>query len=159
MLKIEVSNPVYEQLKIRCRVKFGNAERKGHLIDVLNKELVDYLSPDLKNVLVDRGFDDSISKTEILNFIDSRTYVEYVTDFSVLQLIDVMGKHKIIDTYEIKKIKSLRTISPYAILTSVPKHHIEVITTDELGPSLIKGIGDLSIESDFVIANKKGGYN
>jgi hypothetical protein len=74
-------------------------------------------------------------------------------------LVEVQGKYKIIDTAKIEEIKELHTISPYAILTSAPLHHLEVIH-DEIsqGPE-ISGVGDLSIESDFVISDDNGKYN
>lgn len=158
-VNIEVSNPVYEQLKVRCRVKFNDYQKRGSLRNRLNNELINYLSPDIENSFIEKGFDESISKNEILNFIESRPYVEFVTQFSVLQLVEVQGKYKIIDTAKIEEIKELHTISPYAILTSAPLHHLEVIH-DEIsqGPE-ISGVGDLSIESDFVISDDNGKYN
>lgn len=157
-VNVEVSNPVYEQLKVRCDVKFNDPQKSGYLISALNSELISYLSPDIENEFIEKGFDESISKTEILNFIESRPYVEFVTEFSVLQLVEVQGKYKIIDTARIEKIKDLRTISAYAILTSAPEHQIEAITDETTEAPQISGIGDLSIESDFIISDANGNY-
>ncbi len=156
--KIEVSNPVYEQLKIRCRVKFIDYQKRGNLKNELNKELVNYLSPDIENSFIKKGFDESISKTEIINFIESRSYVDFVTNFSVIQLIEVRGGYKILDTARIDKIEELRTISPYAILTSTPEHQIIVIKNEKPSPPEISGIEDFSIASDFVISDNDGEY-
>ena len=156
---VEVSNPVYEQLKVRCTVAFTDIQKRGYWRKKLNDELITYLSPDIENASLEKGFDESISKTEILNFIESRTYVDFVSEFSVLQLVEVQGRYKILDTAKLEKIKALRTISPYAILTSAPEHQIEIIP-DKI-PTLpkVSGIGDLSIESDFIISDGKGNYN
>ncbi|HSH20233.1 MAG TPA: hypothetical protein VLA03_07255, partial [Draconibacterium sp.] len=158
-VKVEVSNPVYEYLKIRCSVKFNNFQKRGYLRNVLNNELISYLSPDIENPFVEKGFDESISKTEILNFIESRTYVDFVSQFSVLQLVEVQGKYKIIDTAKINRIQELRTISAYAILTSFPDHQIEIIPDEVSIMPKVSGIGDLGIESDFVISDGEGNYN
>lgn len=158
-VKVEVSNPVYEQLKVRCRVKFNDFQKRGSLRNILNNDLISYLSPDIENSFIEKGFDESISKTEILNFIESRPYVEFVTQFSVLQLVEVQGKYKIIDTAKIGAIEELRTISPYAILTSVPQHQIEVVPDEITELPAISGVGDLAIESDFVISDENGMYN
>ncbi|MFA5330598.1 MAG: hypothetical protein WC384_22590 [Prolixibacteraceae bacterium] len=157
-VKVEVSNPVYERLKVRCCVKFKNIQKEGYFKNVLNNDLISYLSPDIENEFIEKGFDESISKTEILNFIESRPYVDFVTEFSVLQLVEVQGKYKIIDTAKIQKINDLRTISAYAILTSAPEHQIEIIHGNEPEPSQISGIGDLGIESDFIISDADGKY-
>lgn len=158
-VNVEVSNPVYEQLKVRCRVKFNDFQKRGSLRNVLNNDLISYLSPDIENSFIEKGFDESISKTEILNFIESRPYVEFVTQFSVLQLVEVQGKYKIIDTAKIGAIEELRTISPYAILTSVTQHQIEVVPDETTELPAISGVGDLAIESDFVISDENGKYN
>ena len=152
-VKVEVSNPVYEKLKVRCQVKFNDFQKRGSLRNTLNNELINYLSPDLETIFQGKGFDESFSKTEILNFIESRPYVDYVTQFSVLQLVEVQGKYKIIDTARKIEIKQLHTISAYAILTSANQHQIEVIQEEKYAQPEKSGVGDLSIESDFVIGN------
>jgi len=157
-VKVEVSNPVYEQLKVKCKVKFNDLQKSGYLISVLNSELISYLSPDIENESIEKGFDESISKAEILNFIESRSYVEFVTEFSVLQLVEAQGRYRIIDTAKIKQINELRTISAYAILTSAPEHQIEITSDETPEEPVISGIGDLTIESNFVISDSDGKY-
>jgi hypothetical protein len=157
-LNIEVSNPVYEQLKVRCRVRFKNIHKNGYYINLLNSELIGFLSPGVETDFLEKGFDESISKPEILNFIESRPYVDFVTEYSVLQLVEVEGNHKIIDTAQIEKIHELRTISAYAILTSAPEHQIEIVENEESSLPKVSGIGDLSIEADFVISDNSGKY-
>jgi hypothetical protein len=158
-VKVEVSNPVYEELKVRCSVKFKDYQKRGHFRNVLNQELISYLSPDIENSFIEKGFDESFSKTEILNFIESRPYVEFATQLSVLQIVKVGNQYKIIDTAKIERIEELRTISAYAILTSAPEHQIEIINDDELLDPKVSGIGDFYIESDFVISDSDGKYN
>jgi hypothetical protein len=157
-LNIEVSNPVYEQLKVRCCVKFNDIHKSGYFKDLLNNELIRFLSPGIETEFIEKGFDESFSKSEILNFIESRPYVHFVTEFSVLQLVEVQGNYKIIDTAKIQKINELRTISSYAILTSAPEHQIDFVENEKSLLPKISGIGDLSIEADFVISDNSGNY-
>jgi hypothetical protein len=163
-VKIEVSNPVYELLKVRCRIEFRDFQRSNYLKIKLNNELISYLSPDIDSLFVDKGFEESYTKTEIFNFIAGRPYVSSVLEFSVIQLVGVIGKHKIINTKASNNerdrgiIETLRTISPYAILTSVKKHHIEIFDPVSIDKSIIGGIGDVAIGSDFIIIDQKGNY-
>jgi hypothetical protein len=157
-LNIEVSNPVYEQLKVRCSVKFTDIHKSGYCKNLLNNELIAFLSPGIETEMVEKGFDESFSKSEILNFIESRPYVDFVTEFSVLQLVEVQENYKIIDTAKIQKINELRTISAYAILTSAPEHQIEIIKNEDTLSPEVSGIGDLSIGTDFVISDNSGNY-
>lgn len=157
-LNIEVSNPVYEQIKVKCSVKFTDVHKSGYCRNLLNKELISFLSPGIENETIEKDFDESFSKSEILNFIESRPYVDYVTEFSVLQLVEVQGNYKIIDTAKIQRINELRTISAYAILTSAPEHQIEPIEKERSVLPEISGIGDLSVGADFIISDSSGNY-
>lgn len=157
-VQVEVCNPVYEQLKVRCSVKFIDFKKRGYLQQALNNELIAYLSPEMNTLSKRNGFDQSFSKIEIINFIESRTYVDFVTEFSVLQLVEVEEVYKIIDTAKYEKIDQLSTISPYALLTSAPEHRIHVINKIKAMHPEEAGIGDFVIESDFVISDNEGKY-
>src|SRR5690554_1718219 len=157
--RFEVSGPVVERLKVRCSVRFSIPEQSGYFRDLLNRELVDYLSGTTP-FQQESGFLQSIYKSEILNFIESRDYVGFVTSFSVLQIVEVQGAYNVIDTAITRKkgkIEMLRTISPYAILSSVSEHQIKILYYEVPRDPELASIGDLSIDSDFVV--KKPGGN
>ena len=157
--QIEVCNPIFEKLKIRCRITFDNHQKSSLLKHQLNRELVNFLSPNLQDFESEELFEKSFTKTEIYNFINSRPYVQEISWFSVIQLVDVMNQHRIIDTEDGKDINTrsiLQTISAYAILTSVDMHHIEIDT--KKSKEVMKGIGDAVIGSDFIIADLEGKY-
>ncbi len=150
--RLEVCNPVFEKLKVRAAVKFRQEEQSGYYRDMLEKELIGFLAPNPGDLQETKGFINAIYKTEIQNFLESRPYVEFVTRLSVLQIIEVQGTYKVIDTATSEyKIELLRTISPYAILTSAENHHLEIIRDTVPKDPLTSSIGDLSIDSDFVI--------
>ncbi|WP_113922144.1 hypothetical protein [Cognataquiflexum aquatile] len=158
LARFEISNAIYERLKVRCNVKFQKSytDQSGYYRDVLNRELVMFLSSStsynrkgLNNMYV-------ISLLEILNFIEARPYVDFVTQFSVLQIVKVKDYYNIIDTArDGKKIDLLRTITPYAALTSAESHSINIINEEKIKEPKPAGIGDLSIDSDLVILEIK----
>lgn len=150
--RVEVCNPVFEKLKVRAAVKFKNSQQAGYFRDKLERDLIEFLSPNPGDLQKENGFINSIYKAEIQNFIESRPYVDFITGFSVLQIVEVQGKFKIIDTASTAfKVELLRTISPYAILTSADSHHLELLDYQELKDPELASIGDLSIDSDFII--------
>lgn len=149
--KLEVSNPVFEKLKVRAAVQFKYINQAGYYRDKLTKELIEFLSPNPGDFQKEKGFIRAIYKTEIQNFMESRPYVDSITAFSVLQIVEVQGKYKIIDTAENRKIERLRTISPYAILTSAPSHQLEISNDLSLKDPDLASIGDLTIDSEFII--------
>jgi len=152
--RVEVCNPVFEKLKIRASLKFKQTQQAGYYRDRLERELIEFLSPNPGDFQKGKGFIHAIYKAEVQNFIESRTYVELMTGFSVLQIVEVQGIYKIIDTADSNfKIEQLRTISPYAILTSSESHQLEILNYQELREPEEASIGDLSIDSDFIIKN------
>jgi hypothetical protein len=162
-VKIEVCNPVFEALKVRCSVQFNDSLRSPLLKIKLNTELVNFLSPNSWDSDTDSLFEKSFTKSEIFNFIKERPYVKKIVAFSVIQLINVNEKHRIIDTNDQKDLENgtrwrLRTISAYAILTSVLFHHIEILRSQQ-DDHEIKGIGDLAIGADFIISKETDGRN
>ncbi|MGB5355162.1 MAG: hypothetical protein WBN11_00570, partial [Eudoraea sp.] len=158
-IKIEVSNAVYELLKVRCYLTVHDYTKSGHLYNQLNSELINFLSPNIERPILEKGFEVPISKMKILKFIEERPYVDKVYNLSIFQFVEVGGKYKIIDTNIIKETDFLRTISPYAILTSAPLHHLTIIRSEEDIPSEIEYIDDVAIGSDFIISDENGNYD
>ena len=157
--RFEVSNPVFEKLKVRCSVKFTNEFQlqSGYYRDKLNKELRTFLSSSSTYNRNNTENFYSISKSEILNFIEGRDYIDFVTQLSVLQLVEVQGAFNVIDTaikYHGKNLEILRTISPYAVLISADTHQINPITDQTILDPEYASIGDLSIDSDFVVIER-----
>ncbi|GAB3218628.1 hypothetical protein J0A67_03155 [Algoriphagus aestuariicola] len=154
--RLEVCNPVFEKLKIRAAVKFHKTQQSGYYRNLLERELIEFLSPNPGDFQEEKGFINSVFKAEIQSFIESRPYVDFITGLSVLQIVEVQGSYKIIDTADTKyRIEQLRTISPYAILTSAESHQLEVIQDSRLLDPEIASIGDLSIDTDFIIKQSK----
>jgi len=162
-VKIEVCNPVFEELKVRCRIQFTDDLKSPILKTQLNQDLITFLSPESGESDSDSLFEKSFTKTEIYKFIKARPYVKKIKKFSVIQLINVNKKHRIIDTEDNKDSSNdtrwrLRTISAYAILTSAPLHHIEIFNSQSEEDE-IKGIGDIAIGSDFIITKETDDRN
>ncbi len=154
--KIEVCNPVFERLKVRASIKFKIQQQAGYYRDKLERELIEFLSPNPGDLQKEKGFLSAIYKAEIQNFIESRSYVDFITGFSILQIVEVQGQFKIIDTASTDyKVELLRTISPYAILTSASSHQLEILDQAERRDPQLATIGDLSIDSEFIIKSSK----
>ena len=152
-VQVEVSNAVYELVKVRCYIVLRDHSKRGHFRDRLNYELIELLSPHIRCDWRDLGFDDTISKAEILNFIESREYVASVEKLSIFQLIKVGKKYKIIDSDRDSSAKVLKTNLPYAVLGSVPQHLIRIVSRAKNEIPELAYIDDLSVDSDFIISD------
>ncbi len=83
---IEVINPQYEPLKIVCDVKirpeFGDEAFYGNQ---LKKELAAFIAPWSVDGRSQISFEGKIYKSQLINFIEERAYIDYVTNFDVIR--------------------------------------------------------------------------
>jgi hypothetical protein len=80
---IQVVNPDYEEVRVRFNVRFGKGFDKGHYTGQLQQDIIRFLSPWLYDEGVDLTFGGRVHRSSILNFIDEREYVDFVTDFEM----------------------------------------------------------------------------
>lgn len=115
--KIHVQNPIFEEVKVECKVKFYPQFDQTFFAKQLQQDITRFLSPWAFGDANDIKFGGRISKSVIINFIEDRYYVDYLTDFKLY--------HKIGNTQTDKEeIIATKAIS---ILVSVPfKQHIIV---------------------------------
>ncbi len=81
---IEVNSPQYEPLQIVCDVKirpeYGD---ESYYSNELKKELTTFIAPWSNNSDNKISFEGKIYKSQIINFIEERPYIDYVTSFEV----------------------------------------------------------------------------
>jgi hypothetical protein len=152
--KIKVVNPGYEEIQVRCTVKFKNSLRTGHDIKKLDRDISDYISP-WKNVGYRVRFGWSIRSTEIQTYIQGLEYVDVVTGFSMLKITD-KGRdyYALQDTEESgqAKEKTIEPFYPWSLAVPAPFHHIEVTERKEPVRARETGINDLGIGNTFIIS-------
>jgi hypothetical protein len=88
MVTIEVENPDYEEIQVGFNVILQPGRDQGHYTGLLEQEIIGFLSPWLYDDAADLTFGGLIQRSSILNFIDERPYVDYVTDLRMDQIID-----------------------------------------------------------------------
>lgn len=80
-VKVHARNPVYEQVIVFFRVKFLTGTDKGYYLKKLNDEIVQYLTPWAFDQTIEANFGQKIYASAIINFIQQRDYVDFITDF------------------------------------------------------------------------------
>ncbi|NOQ28153.1 MAG: hypothetical protein GQ564_22550 [Bacteroidales bacterium] len=167
-INIDVRNPVFERVQVRCAVKFDAGLDSGYFIDLLNKEIINFLTPWQTSGNNEPGFGKVIKCTDVLSFIQSLDFVDYATDFSMLQishdteiyysLFDTANKSQndlIEDTEEDESSsvqqKILKPTYPWGILISAEKHVIEIVDEVKEIKALKTGIDELEVGDTFII--------
>jgi hypothetical protein len=82
-VKVYAKNPVYEQIIVFFRVKFYTGTDTGYYLKKLNDEIVKYLTPWAFDENADVVFGQKVYASSIINFIEERSYVDFITDFEM----------------------------------------------------------------------------
>jgi hypothetical protein len=116
---VKVKNPVYQKIRLDFKVRFHAGYEPNYHRNLLNEELIRFLSPWAYDAGREIAFGGRIYKSVLLDFVDELGYVDYVTDFKMYSFVE--GAENTLDLNEV------RAQRPDAILVSHPGHSIEVI--------------------------------
>src|SRR5439155_1603416 len=83
--RLHVINPQFEEVQFDFSVMFvqGPGEDDAFLKNQLNADIEQFLTPWAFNAATDIEFGGTIEKSVVLNFIEERDYVDYVTCFKM----------------------------------------------------------------------------
>ena len=154
---IEVRNPCYGSIQIRCTVRFCAGTYEGYYVNKLSRDISKYLSPWSKTGDYIR-FGWSIRRSDLLPFIQALEYIDHVTKFSMLRISeDDKGEFTLFDTvaassHVCKENNGIITPAyPWSIAIPASRHFIEIMDTLESIDAAVTGIGDLEIGETFII--------
>lgn len=80
-VKVEVRNPRYEQLQLCFKVRFTEGADQGYHQQLLEEEIIRFLAPWAYEATEDITFGNTVYKSAVLDFVEKRPYVDFVTDF------------------------------------------------------------------------------
>ena len=127
-VKVNVQNPDYEQIVLDFKVKMRKGYPYGYYSNVLQQDIIKYLCPWLSDESEEISFEGTIHKSVLLNFIEKRKYVDYLTDFKMYKLTkqeeSTITKSSL---SKMKDINSANVTSSRSILVSAEEHYIASI--------------------------------
>ena len=153
---IKVRNPIYEQVQVRCTVKFHQGQSEGYCLNALDQAISAFLSPWDESAGYQPEFYWKIRRHDIETFIRSLDYVDFITNFSMLHIADNrQGFFHLFDTMKgDNEITEITPYYPWSIAIPAMEHAIEV--TQRFAPidAEITGVDELEIGSTFIITNE-----
>jgi WD40 repeat protein len=123
-IRLEVDNPSYEEIRVKFNVRFHRGRDKGFYTTLINEDIIKFLSPWMYDEGADLEFGGLVHRSVILKYIEDREYVDFLTDFSL---------HQIIDNNEAPDSEYVRASTSSSILVSAPQHTIghSIISCDD----------------------------
>lgn len=152
-VEIEVRNPLYEQVQVRCSVKFNHPTRGGHYINLLDRALSDYLCP-WESVGHKARFGWSVRQKDVESYIRSLEYVDFVTNFSMLHIAESTREfYQFFDTAHATTGQEtvLRPRYPWGLAIPAKHHFIEAVETNQPIKAEVTGLDELEVGGTFII--------
>ncbi|HHJ80184.1 MAG TPA: hypothetical protein ENJ65_00970 [Candidatus Tenderia electrophaga] len=153
-VKLEVRNPVYEQVQVRCTVKFVTGMSDAAWVKRMNQDIVEYLSP-WKRAGGQARFGWSIRQKDIESYLRELDYVSFITNFSMLHItLDQEHLYRLDDTARQQQGSDMqiRPRFPWSLVLPAKHHFIETMPTAHSIKAAATGIDELEIGSTFIIS-------
>jgi hypothetical protein len=124
---LHVKNPQFEEIQLDFKVKFYENLSEAFYLQLLNTEIEQFLCPWAFNNKVEISFGGKIYKSAVLNFIEERPYVDFVTCFKMNHIIkrDKTGVQAILDVEEATGSTSRSILVSYYDEDSNTRHFIQ----------------------------------
>ncbi len=153
---VQVRNPVYERIQLRCAVRFRDRDRAGRQLDRLNDDVNDFLSPWGRGSQSAR-FGWHLRCHNVESFIRELDYVDVVTGFSMLHVGETdSGRYSLGDTarQSVEHAGStamVRPRVPWALALPFRRHAIRRLRAAGPVAGRPAGIDDLEIGATFIL--------
>ena len=139
-INLQVDNPNYEEIQVKFNVRFHAGRDKGLYSTLLNEDIIKLLSPWLYDEGADLQFGGLVHRSVILKYIEDREYVDFVTDFSL---------HQIINNTQTPDSEYVRASTSSSVLVSAAQHIIghNIISCDDI-EATDENVREISIRSE-----------
>jgi hypothetical protein len=154
-LKLEIRNPNYEYLRLKAKVIF-EGKSTGRYIRELQKDLLQFICPWFYNDNVDASLGGSIKKSALIQFVESRPYVKFVTGLSVIQLqMNDNGLYLLKDTASDSESTDslLKGGTPWSVLIPSFSNDISILEKPQFHAPEPADLSDFRIGNTLVIAS------
>ncbi len=128
-VNLHVHNPVFEPVRVEFCVKFHPGTDEAFHLKLLKTEITRFLSPWAFEEGRAISFGGRMFKSSLINFVEERPYVDYLTDFQMFHLItDTSGKDW--SKIDLEEIEASTAIS-ILVSASAEAHTVKAIPATE----------------------------
>lgn len=162
---VRVKNAHYSAVKLRFAVRFRAGYNEGFYRQQLNEDINRFLSPWAYEDSADIVIGGRVYANVIINFIDTRPYVDYVSNLKLFrsddgEFYEYIKPGYIEHPYGARDDKRKMELEVYwvqaprpdGVLVAARQHEIDMITDAGYEDVSFEGINYMKIELDFVVA-------
>ncbi|SBS31961.1 hypothetical protein MSP8886_02294 [Marinomonas spartinae] len=147
-LQIEVRNPGYEKIQVRCRVSFHAGVHHGLALRQLNYAIHCALCPWQENSM-NQGLGWQLSLNKLASFINQQPNVANVSGISVLKISQQQTRYALQDSASTQQ--PIKAQYPWYLLIPREHHYIQIENDSITMLPEPTGIGELIIGEEFII--------
>lgn len=121
-VQLHVKNPIFEPIRAEFSVKLIAGSDKTFYENLLNSEIIRFLSPWAFEEGKEIGFGGKIYKSALIDFIEERPYVDYLENFKLIHLTNPPRPDQ----------ESIEPSTLCSILVSAEKHTITILDATDM---------------------------
>lgn len=157
--KIEIINPVFEDLWIKCKVSFLNISN-GKGIHKLQTDFFNFVCSWLYNPSEQNKMGVKIKKLDIINFLNNRPYVSFITGISIIHIKKLEDGTQLAYDSAQNNVNNdyIETGVAWSLLVPKYNHKIDILEVNEYHAPEPINFNDLGIEQSFLINPDTNSY-
>lgn len=156
-VKLEVTNPVYEEVKITASLVFKDETQKGQGMEQLSRSLQAFIAPWSVDENAEMQFGGSVNLQDLIAYLDVLPYLKYSTNVSIWVINYHDKKYSIADTVVTSDhIKTLHASKPWSVLVPMKSHQLTFLEKDGFVEPEKVAIDNMRVGVEFVIGSKEG---
>ena len=133
-----VTNPVYEEIRVKAQINFINQSDSGFYIQKLQEEIIHFLSPWTVNENTEIETGNRFSRSALIEFIESLPYVNFIST------IDVFRDERSVED-------QLITPDERTVIISSAEHDIEAVSASSSRCQTNQGIEQMIVDINFEV--------
>jgi hypothetical protein len=158
---IRVMNPIVESLLVNCVVEFIQEDAGGYYLELVNQEIIRFLSPVSK---LDRttggtgGIGGVLTTGMLLGHLENLPYLKSVKSLNIEHICHAGTDSYSMIVYEVDE--KIKAATPWSILVPMKQNRVRTTWTlseaeiAELSGEKELGIGDLKVGLDFILGEE-----
>jgi len=152
---IYARNPKFEEVKVAFNVKFHTGVDKGYHLRELNKAIVRHLTPWAFDSSFEVLFGNKIYASKIIDFIEGLDYVDYITCFRMIQIVEGCCVDDSLEDIDCDKMKIDLAHLKKELAIEVKKTEKLSNTIEELIKKSSKSVEQSQAEEELRIASSR----
>jgi hypothetical protein len=151
---VEIINPVFEDLWIKCKVSFKNISN-GKGIQKLNTDFFNFACSWIYEPKLKHRIGEKIKKLDIINFLSSRDYVSYITGISIIHIKKLEDGSQVVLDSAADTVNNDFLQPGFAWSLIIPKHShkIDILEKNDYYAPTPINFDELEIDQSFLITS------